>query len=232
MDILAGCRFTELQMIIKFLYTGETEVAEDKLNSLLDTAQYLEIKGLIEYLPKCGPGQELMGLPATSEDPNSEKEFMYEVEVFDDFLNEEKSTVLDDAQAQEINENINEKEIIQKLSDKVQNFPCDKCDYRGTCRKVLKEHIKTKHEGVTFPCSECPFVSASTTTRNMHTRTKHRGLKFECSVCDKEFANPGSLRKHKLYTHEGIRYNCNTCEYSGSTLQMLKFHRNKAHQNK
>merc|ERR1712129_284539 len=110
---LQGVGFAELQMIIKFLYTGETEVAEDKLNSLLDTAQYLEIKGLIEYLPKCGPGQELMGLPATSEDPNSEKELM---------------SVLDDAQAQETNQNTNEKEIIQKLSDKVRNFPCDKCD--------------------------------------------------------------------------------------------------------
>ena len=73
---LQGVEFTELQMIIRFLYTGETEVAEDKWNSLLDTAQYLEIKGLIEYLPKCGPGQELMGLTATSVDQNSKNELI------------------------------------------------------------------------------------------------------------------------------------------------------------
>ena len=147
------------------------------------------------------------------------------------FTGEEKELFLLEPRIKpEEKETMSNYETIANQSDsKVRNFPCDKCNYRGTTKKVLKEHILTKHEGVKFPCKECPFVSSTTATRYMHNLTKHKGLKFECNICCKEFADPSSLRKHKKYTHEGIRYNCNNCEYAGGTLQLLKLHKTKVH---
>jgi len=219
---LHGVGFTELQMVIDYVYTGETEVGEDMMDRFLDTAQYLEIKGLLTEVLTSQAGHVSQSvLPPTVEEPTPKTDVLYE----------ENETFLDNDIETETKETTNEEEIIQKLSDKVRNFPCVKCSYRGTTKKVLKDHIRTKHEGVKFPCGECPYVSATTKTRYMHTLTKHKGLKFECAPCFKEFADPGSLRKHKQYKHEGIRYNCNNCEYTGSTLQQLKFHGNKAHKN-
>eukprot|EP00091_Calanus_sinicus_P001319 TRINITY_DN11303_c0_g1_i1.p1 TRINITY_DN11303_c0_g1~~TRINITY_DN11303_c0_g1_i1.p1 ORF type:complete len:133 (-),score=22.85 TRINITY_DN11303_c0_g1_i1:71-469(-) len=43
---LHGVRYSELQAILKFVYLGDVDVAEHMLGSFLDTAQYLEIKGL------------------------------------------------------------------------------------------------------------------------------------------------------------------------------------------
>merc|ERR1719318_2090323 len=43
---LQDIRYSELETIIKFLYRGEAEVAENMLCSFLETAQYLEITGL------------------------------------------------------------------------------------------------------------------------------------------------------------------------------------------
>ena len=147
------------------------------------------------------------------------------------FTEEEKELFLLEPRIKpEEKETMSNYETIANPSDsKVRNFTCEKCTYRGTTKKVLKEHILTKHEGVKFPCKECPFVSATTATRYMHNLTKHKGLKFECSICCKEFADPSSMRKHKKYTHEGIRYNCNNCEYAGGTLQLLKLHKTKVH---
>ena len=45
---LSGVGNSDLQSILDFIYTGETEVAEKDLQSLLETANNLKIKGLSE----------------------------------------------------------------------------------------------------------------------------------------------------------------------------------------
>jgi len=45
---LTGVKFSDLQAIIGFIYTGETEVAERDLENLLSTASKLKVKGLTE----------------------------------------------------------------------------------------------------------------------------------------------------------------------------------------
>ena len=232
---LHDIRYSELQTIMKFIYRGEVEVAENILDSFLDTATYLEIKGLGDHIQefKSKKDKEEISPKETREFERIDSELRTENEFADvlHFTEEEKELFLLEPRTKpEEKETMSNYETIANQSDsKVRNFPCDKCTYRGTTKKVLKEHILTKHEGVKFPCKECPFVSSTTATRYMHNLTKHKGLKFECNICCKEFADPSSLRKHKKYTHEGIRYNCNNCEYSGSTLQLLKLQKTKSH---
>jgi len=45
---LTGVKFSDLQAILDFIYTGETEVAEGDLENLLSTASKLKVKGLTE----------------------------------------------------------------------------------------------------------------------------------------------------------------------------------------
>ena len=212
---------------MKFLYRGEAEVAENMLGSFLDTAEYLGIKDLGEHIQEFNRKKEQeeracdetrdferIGSELRTENEFGEKELF----ILEPRIKPENKKIMS-----------NYETLTNPAATKVRNFPCEKCTYRGKNKKVLKEHILTKHEGVKFPCKECPFVSSTTATRYMHNLTKHKGLKFECNICSKEFADPSSMRKHKKYTHEGIRYNCNNCEYSGSTLQLLKLQKTKSH---
>eukprot|EP00092_Neocalanus_flemingeri_P026940 GFUD01029204.1.p1 GENE.GFUD01029204.1~~GFUD01029204.1.p1 ORF type:complete len:328 (-),score=83.44 GFUD01029204.1:750-1733(-) len=45
---LTGVKFSDLQAILDFIYTGETEVSEGDLENLLSTASKLKVKGLTE----------------------------------------------------------------------------------------------------------------------------------------------------------------------------------------
>jgi len=46
---LRGVKFTEMASIINFMYQGEVNVAQEKLNSFLRVAEELKVKGLTKY---------------------------------------------------------------------------------------------------------------------------------------------------------------------------------------
>ncbi|CAG2119680.1 unnamed protein product, partial [Medioppia subpectinata] len=58
--ILKDVRFADLQSIIDFIYTGEVNVPQDQLSSLLKTAETLRIKGLTEVADKESKSQHLV----------------------------------------------------------------------------------------------------------------------------------------------------------------------------
>merc|ERR1712179_865535 len=237
---LQGVEYHELWLILKFIYTGVAEVSEDNVESFLETAKYLEIKGIEEHPSSAHEQSEATTDYQESdtannfvEDADKElncfKNFEQEMEDFEQemkmaYINQTTKPVLEN-----LMETVKQENYFQSDS-KIRNFPCQKCTYRGTTKKMLKDHIFRKHEGGKFPCTKCPFVSSTTATRYRHELTKHKGLTFECGICDKVFADPKSLKIHNRHTHEGIRYNCDFCTYSGGTRQQLKLHVGKVHQ--
>ncbi len=52
---LRGVRFADLQNIVDFMYHGEVNVAQDELNSFLEVAEDLKIKGLSQNLSASTP---------------------------------------------------------------------------------------------------------------------------------------------------------------------------------
>jgi hypothetical protein len=164
MIILHDVRFSELQSIMEFLYKGEAEVAENMLDSFLDTAEYLEIKGLGDHIRglKSKKEQKERSSDETHEFERIRPELRTQNELEDvlHFTEEEKELFLKKPRIEPEKMKImsNSETITNSSATKVRNFPCEKCTYRGTTKKVLKQHILTKHEGVKFPCKECPFV--------------------------------------------------------------------------
>lgn len=53
--ILSGVKFNDLKAIIDFIYSGEVNIPQDQLNSLLKTAESLKIKGLADFGEKQAP---------------------------------------------------------------------------------------------------------------------------------------------------------------------------------
>ena len=234
---LQEVEFLELWAIMRFIYTGVTEVSEDKVENFLETAKYLKIKGIEEHQSNLHEESEEVTDNQESETPeNFAQGADNKYKSLEEFSYIEQKTKIEyiDYNTELVSDNIMERvktDNYYQLDNKIRNFPCQKCTYRGTTKKMLKDHIFRKHEGGKFPCTKCPFVSSTTATRYRHELTKHKGLTFECGICDKTFADPKSLKIHNRHTHEGIRYNCNYdyCTYSGGTMQHLKLHVGKVH---
>ena len=46
--ILKGVSFADLQAVVTFMYNGQVNVSQERLNSFLQTAELLQIKGLTD----------------------------------------------------------------------------------------------------------------------------------------------------------------------------------------
>ena len=65
---LRGVRFADLQNIVDFMYHGEVNVAQDELNSFLEVAEDLKIKGLSQNL-SASTGKRKDFSPSRTESP-------------------------------------------------------------------------------------------------------------------------------------------------------------------
>ena len=230
---LQGVNSFELLAVLKFIYTGGTEVSENNVENFLETAKYLEITGIEQY---CSNNLNEYQEPINCNEPehsnddaeNSSVDFSKHF----DYLDQETENIFFGKKGSPDAENAESgKESTRELTcdSNIRSFPCDKCTYMGRTKRLLKDHVFRIHDGGKFPCTLCPYVSLTKTTKYRHDITTHRGLTFECSICFKSFAAPRSLKLHKEYTHEGKRHNCTFCTYSGATMQLLKFHLAKVH---
>jgi len=64
---MKGVRFSDLQSILTFMYNGEVSLPQDDLNSFLDVAEDLKIKGLTSSAPACSPNRTKTLTPAPQE---------------------------------------------------------------------------------------------------------------------------------------------------------------------
>ena len=231
--ILDGISSSELKGVLDFIYKGTFQSSTIGVKKFEKTARYLQLRGVNGgEFETCNEEESEELLKVEREYKEFEAgQYSMESHLKENSSDKVRKLILTGLHEKEIKESKQNSYKQQKtFPDEDRNFPCNQCSYKGTTKRVLKDHVKVKHEGVKFPCDKCPYVSLTKTTFFMHRRTKHENVKFECMICDKEFATPSSLRKHKKYTHEGIRQNCDMCDYSGPTLQTLKFHKAKVHE--
>ena len=75
-------------------------------------------------------------------------------------------------------------------------FACNQCEYVAKKKFQLKEHCRSKHEGVVYPCDQCDYVTKSKKYLTEHVNSKHLGIQHVCVLCSKVFARPQYLRIH------------------------------------
>ena len=187
---LKGIEHSELLAIIKFIYVGTTEVAQDNLEKFMKAAQDIQIEGLQENQKHKNRNHyndydQYPGIKNKDIKPDFEVEDKYQyiengLALYQE--TEEKST---DSWVQDMTEEYhsfdeyNTKDSNSQRRYKQGNYmggriKCDQCDREFSRKDNLQTHIQSKHEGKKYSCDKCGSTFGSPTSLSNHRARVHK----------------------------------------------------------
>lgn len=229
---LRGVKYEELENILDFMYQGEVNVPQHRLNEFLAIAVDLKIKGLSEDHSQ--NNQTLVdSKPQSSLDKDDPRPPLKRKKMDCD-TGLENSFEL--SVKEEVNEDMEEEnsEFVGSFEDHKQlltNNPfnilhsCDQCDFTASTRRTVKRHINATHEGIMYHCDQCDHKANRKDILNTHVQAKHSGGEsFSCDQCEYVGATKRYLKSHVESKHTGNNFLCDQCEYKSTRKKDLKKH--------
>ena len=176
---LGGVDSVNLGFILDYIYHGEVNIFQEQVDSFLESAQKLEIHGLLGDNQKANIGKfnEDTGLNIAH------------IKSEDNELAEDKSLVQRDNAGQKM-----KRSDVTKLD--VRSITSEDID------KKMRELYERTDEG--WKCLACGHTSKGRTSSNIrqHVQTHLNGLVYKCSICNKQFSTSPLLNQHKGNYHK------------------------------
>ena len=187
---LGGVNSINLGYILDYIYQGEVSILQDQLDSFLESAQKLEIEGLLD---------NNQGKEANFDQEQSlkqEPEESLETEKNHHQPSEEKSLTT----------------ISKDTTSPTRKLPKDTGVRRvGLLTKLTEESnkkMKQLYEKTEngWRCLACKFTTKGPKSSNirMHAETHMEGLVFTCHLCNREFKTRNNLNQHKNNFHKNM----------------------------
>ena len=195
MIYMRGMKSEHLVAIVDFVYYGEVNIYQDNLDTFLNIAKELDLKGL-----SGGAGEDLPQLPDKTPviwpaPQNLKKEYQnttniltQKVETFsksDNYVEHVDSEMRVALFVQNLSGDMKELDNrietmmgqgdkkIQCGNQKRQAYVCNACGKEGV-RNAIKEHIEANHlEGVSIPCNMCDKTFRSRNAIRLHIAAHH-----------------------------------------------------------
>ena len=169
---MRGVQSEDLKAIIEFLYSGETYICEESLDSFLSIAEELKVRGLVGTFNNRKEEKEKEAMLT------DDKEQIGEKFVVANHVIEDKSLALSSSDESY--------DSLEKLEEKLKTFMiksenllanksqratiCKLCGKEGMISDI-KKHIEANHlEGINLPCNHCERVFKSSRTLKDHVR--------------------------------------------------------------
>ena len=174
---LKGIRVKYLEAIIDFLYNGEVNIAEEDLNNLLETAEDLEINGLMKK-PEQNSKNDLKN--STEDIPDSEDVFI--------------KNSYDEQFGQHNDSNVSD---VREYVPKIENIP------KGVLSKVKNEEVKVDSDiSLLGILDKYENLESDYTLEFMEKVTEPDGTRvWKCKLCDKRNSDKTKIRKHVKAQH-------------------------------
>ena len=177
---LGGVSSINIGLILDYIYNGEVNLFQEQLDSFLESAQKLEIEGLI--------GQE-----GIAEETHHENE-----------LYQEKENVIPSAQTKHLAKMNDNKEVITRRQYRIpQNNDASMIDVTTFTYEEIEEKTKELHQRIdgVWTCMVCDYTSTKRDNVRKHVEKHMDGLSYSCDLCDKEFRSNNTLNSHKSMVH-------------------------------
>ena len=194
-----------MEALVKFIYTGETKVAQESLDDLLETAKKLQINGLSNH------EIVLKEKYVLNEHIGKESESIHH----ENMLNIQGQVGVQNKQLiKKEDETMKQDEYTTESDKSNRKYPCDSCQYKSTTSSNLRTHQRLKHGNVfltkpekhttgKYSCDKCDYKATQSGNVRVHQRMKHEGIKFPCSLCSHESGSAGNLMSHVKRRHTG-----------------------------
>ena len=184
---LSGISSVNLGYLLDYIYFGEVNLFQDQLDSFLDSAQKLEIEGLL--------GSNLnhdLKVEKESHMFNQQNDEQNQYEP--NYPNEDKTivNVSENAPAKSRQYNKSFRGDVAKFD--VSSLTPEEVDYK------IKE-LYQKNEGV-WNCLACDHSAADGGNMRKHVEIHLDGLSFSCTRCNKEFRSRKMLHNHTMRIHK------------------------------
>ena len=153
---LKGVKYTELEAIIQFIYTGEAQVYENRIDFFLDASKDLTIKEL------------------NKAEPAGESEITDKKYCSDEFNNDSKleseNNIEANSEVQLNDSSMNNLSVIN--STKLQSSVCPSCDATFACAGNMRKHYKRNHSESPpqFVCNKCSKVFNQKSNLDRHVK--------------------------------------------------------------
>ena len=181
---LGGVSSVNLEYLLDYIYHGEVNLYQEQLDSFLESAQKLEIEGLIgqESLPQDQeiPFQNIEGHKKQMQEPNNFSSTAEEMQVVK--INDIKEVFT----RRQPPSDVTKIDVTSLTPDETEE------KFAELCKKI---------DGA-WSCVACDYTSNKSTNVRRHAETHFDGLSYKCDLCNKEFRLSNSLNMHKYSVHK------------------------------
>ena len=170
---LQGTNSGDLSNILEYVYNGEVQVFQDKLDHFLSIAHRLKLNGLTNVEDPGQHEEEIkMDNSATSMDSSKNTMAHTMAQILEETITSQETNYLsiNDGDLEAIDEKI--KQCIEKCPDG--KFKCTVCGKIALQKPNLKKHIETHIEGLSIPCNNCHLSFRSRNSLYQHVSKEHR----------------------------------------------------------
>ena len=235
---LRGIKHSELQALLKFMYNGETEVLEERINEFLTVANDLGVQ-----ITHCFSEEVLAknerNHQKTSKELGNNFTPPQVMMTIDKSLTEKVSVEHEEHFSEtenRIEKNVSLSEVV-KLKEagnnqiKSERWFCDQCEssYAYKSLYALENHKKVKHTNQIFLCDQCNFKSKHLRHLRFHIKSKHLEIRYPCEQCDYRATMKSKLKEHIQVKHEDGGYLCSECSYKAAQKAHLRRHFKSKH---
>ena len=187
---MRGMEFDDLLAIVDFIYLGEANVPQERLDTFLAIAKDLQLNGLLGKADERGEdldaGKKYHRPPKLEPTSQADAELpkpSYKREISNDgnFAVEDSTTVAVPTYLSADLDHI--KEMVESMMEKSENLiatgrqkahKCNVCGKEGLGSHI-KDHIEAKHiEGILIPCNSCGKIVRSTNALRQHKKMNHK----------------------------------------------------------
>jgi len=200
--VLPGINSGVLQILLHFIYTGNTSFSSVNLEDVMDAGRYLKVEGMTE-----------------------ENVYLQDIDV-------DEEATLHVKREQESNENVqpdihtkNDKRIF-KLNEKI-NIMCCQCSFMTKDDLEMKDHIVENHIEEERYCPFCYKKSYPTWKKfRIHMKDVHKCQTRFCNYCEFIAHSVNDLREHmaKIHSNKGSNLKCNVCHRKLPSLRKIQIH--------
>ena len=188
---LSGVNSVNLGLILDYIYYGEVKLYQEHLDCFLESAQKLEIEGLIGNIEE-------------SKDTEGHQDNNFEHQAKEQDHNQPNG----EKQIKRINDDtpVYNRRQVARVSQGTRASADDisKIDLGGMTAEEIEIKMQELYQKIDgrWSCLKCNYTTSQKGHMKYHIEIHLEGLSYNCSLCNKEFRSGHKLDQHKRRFHK------------------------------